>query len=362
MSAPPPGDPPGSSIGPSARRLFWRIQLGGWFVCGIVFYLTILPQSHFDPVRLLLFKLVWALTGVVVSTSLAVVYRWLRVVQRPPLVALGASAALSAAAALGWVGAIGGAAGLLTGSTEMLFTAATFPFVAWNHVFILMAWSGGYLSLSLWQRSTAEVRKSLEAMSLAREAQLEMLRYQLNPHFLFNAMSSVRALISADPPRARETLTRLSDFLRYTLTRRSGGTVTVAEEAEIVTDYLAIEHVRYEDRLEATVDIDPRAAEERIPGFLLHSLVENAIKHGVPAGGRLAIGVRADLEGTRLRLEVTNTGTFRPNAEGTGIGLENVRARLAAMYPGRHTLGITDTDGRVRVVVMIDLDGTPAVA
>jgi len=354
-----PGALPGFGAGPSARRLFWRIQLGGWLLFGVVFYLTVLPGSSFDPVRLLVFKLLWALTGVAVSTGLAYGYRALHLVGRSPWMALGVTTGAAAVAALLWVGALGGAALLLTGSTAMLFTATSFPFVAWNHVFILVAWSGGYLTLSLWQRSTAAARKSLEAMSLAREAQLEMLRYQLNPHFLFNAISSVRALIPAEPARARETLTRLSDFLRYTLTRRNGATVTVAEEAEIVTDYLAIEHVRYEDRLAARVDIDPRVADYRIPGFLLHSLVENAVKHGVPAGGRLEVDVRATLDGTRLCLEVSNSGTFTPDAAGTGIGLENVRARLAAMYPGRHTVAIGEGNGRVRAVVTIDLDADP---
>jgi len=339
----------------AGRRMFWRSQLVGWPVFGVVFFLAVLPTTDGDPGRLLAFKLMWSLTGLLVSTMLAGLYRALRLAQRPPALALGAAAVVASTSGILWVLGLGAVARGM-GHPSMVYTDESLVFVGLNHAFILLAWSGAYLTLSYWRRFELEQRKSLAAMGLAREAQLEMLRYQLNPHFLFNAMTSVRALITENPAHARETLTRLSDFLRYTLTRRVGTTVSVAEEMQIIRDYLAIEKVRFEERLAVDVQLDPCAAEERIPGFLLHSLVENAIKHGALSDGALSVAVLADCSGQALQLVVTNTGRFAPPADLRGhLGLNNVRQRLAATYPGRHTFTVEQRGGLVEAMVAIDL-------
>lgn len=347
---------------PSARRRARRLALGahalGWVLFGVISFLSLLPTSEFPTIRLFAFKMFWAATGFAVSTGLAGLSRVLRLAERRLVPTIASTIVLSAVVAVLWVLGVGGIAYAMHGRTHMMFTWETLPLVASNHFFILLAWSGGYLTLTYWRKSQAEAQKSLEALGLAREAQLESLRYQLNPHFLFNAMTSVRALIGEQPARARETLTRLSDFLRYTLSRRAGTMASVAEEIEIVRDYLSIERVRFEERLDVSVDLDPTAADEHVPVFLLHTLVENAVKHGRPHDGRLSVAVRAAVQDSRLHLEVANTGDLN-SSSGTSprIGLRNVQQRLQATFPDRHRFEIEQDGEWVRARIEIDLRG-----
>jgi LytS/YehU family sensor histidine kinase len=193
-----------------------------------------------------------------------------------------------------------------------------------------------------------------------------MLAYQLNPHFLFNTLNSIRALINEDRERAREMVTALSGYLRYALLERPLHVALLEEEVASVRGYLAIERVRFEERLDARVDVEPAALRCEVPAFLLNPLVENAVKHGAAgtAGAPLVLQVEARLvEPDRLRLVVENTGHWEgarthtsATSEGDdglpgGVGLANVRARLAMLHPADHRIEIDETEGRVRVVV-----------
>jgi two-component system, LytTR family, sensor kinase len=333
--------------------VFWRAQAAGWGLFGLVYFLVLLPQSPGPPLALLAFKIVWAATGVGVSSFLWKMYRAVGLIDRPTGVAATLAVPLSAVLAGAWVLSLGAAADRLSGTPHLLFTASSFPFVALNHFLMLLAWSGIYLTLGYRRRSEVEARRALAATALARTAQLEMLRYQLNPHFLFNALNTVRALALEDPSRARDMVGRLSEFLRYALDERRAALVPVREEIRIVRDYLAIEKVRFEERLEATVTLDESVADREIPVFLLHTLVENAIKHGAPREGRLEVDVRVTCEGDRLRLEVSNTGRLaeRPGSA-PGLGLGNARQRLEGIYPGRASLHLEEKAGRVHAIVL----------
>ena len=238
------------------------------------------------------------------------------------------------------------------------------------------AFSDGALPLFGWsllrlglQYSTAlreQREQALRALAAARDAQLRMLAYQLNPHFLFNTLNSIRALINEDRGRARDMVTALAGYLRYALVERPLHVALLEEEVASVRGYLAIEQVRFEERLDARMDIEPAALRCEVPAFLLNPLVENAVKHGAAgtAGAPLVLRVEARLvRPDRLRLVVENTGGWNgrqptpvpgwENGDGRpgGIGLANVRARLEALHPAEHRIDIEDTDGRVRVVV-----------
>lgn len=203
--------------------------------------------------------------------------------------------------------------------------------------------------------------QALRAVAAARDAQLRMLAYQLNPHFLFNTLNSIRALINEDGRRARDMVTALSGYLRYALVERPLHTALLEEEVKSVSGYLAIEQVRFEKRLDVRMEIEPAALGCEVPAFLLNPLVENAVKHGAAgsAGAPIMLRVQARLvEQDRLQLVVENTGEWaseRPTAadgdERGGVGLANVRARLAALHPDDHRIDITERDGRVRVLV-----------
>jgi len=177
-----------------------------------------------------------------------------------------------------------------------------------------------------------------EVVQLAAEAELSALRAQLNPHFLFNTLTTIGQLIQEAPPRALETLYRLTGLLRAVLKRSDGTFVTLAEEMEIVRTYLAIEGARFEERLTVRIEIDDSLASLPVPPLVLQPLVENAVKHGIAPlreGGRVV--VRAEVEGEMLLLSVTDSGAFVPSRElarrrGTGIGLSNLERRLERYY------------------------------
>lgn len=231
----------------------------------------------------------------------------------------------------------------------------------------LLAWSALYVSLLNRDALQEQREQALRAVAEARDAQLRMLAYQLNPHFLFNTLNSLRALIDEDRARARQMVTELAGFLRYSLVERPLQLTRLSEELDAVRGYLAIESIRFEERLEVRVEVDREAEECLVPAFLLNPLVENALKHGASAGPGepLRVWLRGTSAEGRLHISVENTGTLHRPAErirsgdpslenperllGAGVGLRNVRARLEYQYPGAHTIRIDERGGVVRV-------------
>jgi LytS/YehU family sensor histidine kinase len=187
------------------------------------------------------------------------------------------------------------------------------------------------------------------------EAELRALEAQINPHFLFNSLNSIRALVVVDPPRAQDMLTRLANVLRNTLRHDRQHTVTLAVEMQGVDDYLALEAARLDERLRVECSIDAAAADCAVPPLLVHTLVENAIKHGIavaPAGGVLV--VRARVDGSMLQLDVENTGRLsRGESSGSRLGLTNVRERLRLLYDGRASVTLGERQGMVTATVRI---------
>jgi LytS/YehU family sensor histidine kinase len=193
---------------------------------------------------------------------------------------------------------------------------------------------------------------------IAQTSQFHALRSQLNPHFLFNCLNSLRELIDEDRDRAKQVIDQLSALLRYTLRADRVETVSLKEELAAVEDYLTLEKVRFEERLCTRLDIDPRSLEARLPPMLLQTLAENGVKHGIarlPEGGELVI-VTHVLEGN-LHVEITNTGKLSDAKEGSSaVGLDNARERLRLMY-GDHASLTLEADGgsKVRAEVVIPL-------
>jgi two-component sensor histidine kinase len=208
----------------------------------------------------------------------------------------------------------------------------------WSVLFLI--WQAIYFTaIAVREHRSAQLRQSETARAL-QMAELRLLKSQLNPHFLFNALNTVRSLIAENPGRAQSAVTRLANTLRYSLRSRSDETVTLAQELEIVTDYLELESMRFEDRLRIEKNIAADATKVFIPVMLLQTLIENAIKHGIaelPSGGLIKIS--AVLAGEMLSVEVENT---RPpsnaGAAGEGVGLRNARDRLRLLYGSRATL------------------------
>lgn len=201
--------------------------------------------------------------------------------------------------------------------------------------------------------------EKLSARLAEEKAQLELLRYQLNPHFLYNSLNSIRALVYSNAEAAGEMVTRLSEFCRATLTRRADDVTTVGEEAEMLQAYLDIERTRWQTGLAARIEIDPAARGEPLPQFLLLPLLENAIKYGGKTSpALLEVVVSARVEDDELVCEVANTGEWvelngETPRESTRIGLENLRRRIARHYGLGREVQVTKGGGWVRVTLRL---------
>jgi sensor histidine kinase YesM len=219
------------------------------------------------------------------------------------------------------------------------------PYLMWN----LLMGSWLYLLVAGLSYAIRAQRRLNEARVLAERAQLAALRAQINPHFLFNALHSVGALVSSDPARADKAIESLGDLLRYAL--GTGDEVLFAQEWRFTQDYLAFEQLRLGDRLRLDVDADADAMSLMVPPLILQPLVENAVRHGIadrPEGGR--IEVRASVQDSRLTLRVADDG-HGAGYDGNGVGLSSVRQRLAAVYGDRARLHIDKTAGGFVVTI-----------
>lgn len=231
----------------------------------------------------------------------------------------------------------------------------------YSHLWVMTLWSALYFIIKFWQAFIQAQARTEKANALAQAAQLQMLRYQLNPHFLFNALNSIRALIDEDTKNAKRVITELSEFLRYSLISKTYADVPLSHELEAIGHYFAIEKIRYEDKLEVKFEIDPLAEDYPVLSFLIHPLIENAIKYGMQTSPLpLKIRVQAMVNNGNLQVEVSNTGKWIEPLEakashqnGTGTGLENVRRRLENAFPNRHRFEIAEENGAVHILLEI---------
>jgi LytS/YehU family sensor histidine kinase len=213
-------------------------------------------------------------------------------------------------------------------------------------------WSILYFAIKRTQaaRQVKEMLRDMQAM--ATRAELAMLRYQLNPHFLFNSLASLRQQILEDPKKARDMTGELAGYLRYTLRHSEQTETPLGEELEAIEKYIALEKIRFEDALDVAFEIEPAARDWPVPSFLLQPLVENAFKHGAPAlmESPLRLRIGAGVRDGVLHIEVANTGSWLEPADkcgNGGIGLDNLQSRLQRLHPVRHTFEIGPEDGWV---------------
>jgi hypothetical protein len=212
-------------------------------------------------------------------------------------------------------------------------------------IILFCGWLCVYFFYHLFDRLNRSEIERLRLATHVKEAELRALKSQVNPHFIFNSLNSLRALIDENPVRARQAVTQLSNLLRYSLQSGQLETVPFEDELRVVNDYLALEQVRHEERLTLRFDIAPETLALPVPPMLLQTLVENAVKYGIatrPEGGEIAIIARR-LDGS-LSLKVTNPGRLAgpgqlpAPAVSTGVGLRNAAERLRLLFGERATL------------------------
>jgi two-component system, LytTR family, sensor kinase len=349
------------------NRAFWNLQFIGWG--GSMLMRAVTNIANGKPPSFLILTLIATITGFSISLLLSVIYG--RLIKQRPLVTWAATA-LVLALAVGVAAFIEGwTIWLWQGGGEGNFASLVLG-VFYIEMTLLGAWSALYYAINYYLQVEQQADRLERLEAQATSAQLAMLRYQLNPHFLFNTLNSISTLVllkQTEPANAM--LTRLSGFLRHTLVTQPGGKVTVAQEVETLKLYLDIERMRFEERLRTVFSIDPAAADAVIPSFLLQPLVENAIKYAVsPQEEGARISLQAQLVGNRLRLTVSDTGpglrakaaratlpaamAGAGNTVSTGVGLANIRDRLAQAYGDEHVFDIrTPPEGGFTVIIEI---------
>jgi hypothetical protein len=196
----------------------------------------------------------------------------------------------------------------------------------------------------------------VDAERRLQHAQLERLKAQLQPHFLFNTLNSISVLVRENPAAAQQMIVQLSDLLRLAIDTKDAQLVTLREEVEFTRRYLAIQQLRFGDRLQIRVSVEPEALDQEVPHLLLQPLVENSIQHGLRGASAGIVETTASLKENQLVIriadEATGLGQVRGESEGRGTGLANARARLAFLYGGRAELSLARNGGSGSVVTI----------
>jgi LytS/YehU family sensor histidine kinase len=208
-------------------------------------------------------------------------------------------------------------------------------------------------------KSRTQQLDTLRLQAMVKELELKTIKSHINPHFIFNALNSIRALIDENPLRARDAVTELSNILRSSMQSENLETVTLERELNIVRDYLALEHIRFEDRLRVEYDIDEDTLDQPVPPMMLQTLVENAIKHGISKnidGG--VVRIISDFRGNNHELIVRNTGKLNGEINKEGFGLSSTASRLGLLFGDNAKFEISDTkenmvEARVSIPVQV---------
>lgn len=345
-----PSKPPAALSRPffeDKNRAFWMLQAGGW--TGYLLLRTVSVVSNSQPIQSAIAGIVETIIGYCLTLLLSALYRTYRKLPRFPsilltLATLGIATTIYAMLDAFTYSFVRGTPGitlsLVTGTVFINFT-------------VLAGWSALYFAVNFYLVVEDQIDQMQALEMQASQAQLAMLRYQLNPHFLFNTLNSISTLVLLkQTERANIMLSRLSSFLRYTLANEPTAHVTLQQEAETLKLYLEIEKMRFDERLRTHFEIDERVTKARLPSLLLQPLVENAIKYAVtPQEEGADITVSARLAGERVQIAVSDTGPGlievkqRPTLS-TGVGLANIKERLAQAYGPDHRFETRSDPGK----------------
>jgi Histidine kinase len=336
---------------PPAQRAYWLCQFAGWGLYGTAHSFAPFLIGQVSWVRATAATVVTIAVGIGFSHRLRLFmrqrgWRGMRLGRRIPRLLLACLLLGVLAAVLLSLLGLGGQSGPVEIGPPAWQPALLFMIDMLNLAFVFLVWCGCYFGvLAVREHKSRQLREAELARAL-QASELRLLKSQLNPHFLFNALNTVRALIADEPVRAQTAVTQLARTLRYTLGSAQGELVTLEQELATVQDYLGLEALRLGERLRVEFSVAPQARESRIPVMLLQTLVENAIKHGIaelPEGGLLRIGARTS--GGALLLEVENPRPERRTQRtAEGIGIANAQKRLQLLFGPAATLQLDLSD------------------
>ena len=316
-------------------RAFWNLHAAGWFGVTALYSVTVIANNQ--PLSRLFEVLTSTLTGFSISLLMSVVFRY--VINQRPIVTWVTTVAVVFTATMlyayidTWV-----LQTIREGADESPF-AQLMVAALFRDGLLLGGWSALYFAINYFVRAEEQADQLIRLEAAATSAQLNMLRYQLNPHFLFNTLNSISTLVMLKhTDQANAMLSRLSSFLRFTLINEAEAKVTMAQEIDTLKLYMDIEKMRFEERLRVEFAIDDDIGDALVPSLMLQPLVENAIKYAVtPQEDGADISIIAQRTGDRLRVIVSDSGpglqATAPNPKfSTGVGMANTRERLIQAY------------------------------
>lgn len=222
--------------------------------------------------------------------------------------------------------------------------------------FVWIAWYCILLFSSLYKEIREEKLKNIELLNNLKESQLNTLKGQINPHFMFNSLNNIRGLMLEDVNKSRDMLTRLSESLRYSLTKSNQNSIDLESELEMVDNYIEISKIQFDQRLKFTSEIDSDSLNKQIPPMIIQMLVENAIKHGISNlkdGGEVRLLTKVNSD--NLLIEVSNTGTSQDTKNTTQVGLKNIEKRLELLYGEAATFKLEENKNKVIATIKIPL-------
>lgn len=341
------------------NRAFWNLQSAGW--AGALAFRSATGFANEQPIEFFLLLLISAITGYSITLILSVIYGL--VIDKKPIITWGTTTIVVILASI--IYAYIDVWSLQTIRPEFQANSTTQLIIGTLYIdaVLLGAWSALYYAINFFVRTEEQSGQLLRLEAQATSAQLTMLRYQLNPHFLFNTLNSISTLVlQQKTEKANAMLSRLSSFLRFTLINEAEAKVHLSQEIDTLKLYLDIEKMRFEDRLRVDFRISPSAEDALVPSLLLQPLVENAIKYAVtPKEEGADIIVSANVADDVLILKVSDTGPgIDPNMQNqklsTGVGMANTKERLSQAYGDDHNFSsYIRPQGGFEVVIEIPL-------
>jgi sensor histidine kinase YesM len=347
----------------SGSKYYWWCQIGGWaFLVLILIYAALTTSIEQRVTEQHIYNaLIVAVSGLISTHIFREVIRKRGWIQLPvdkalPKFLVGILLTCVAGSLLRMV--FGSVIGVGASLKTATFTGRLIPMMA-EYGLMIFPWTLIYYVYHYIEKYSKQQLDTLKLEALVKELELKTIKAHINPHFIFNALNSIRALIDENPARARTAVTELSNILRSSMQAEKLETVTFEKELNIVKDYLALEHIRFEDRLQVEYEIDEDTLDQPVPPMMLQTLVENAIKHGISRqvdGGKVKI--ISDFKDNYHELVILNTGVLNGKRNKDGFGLASTQNRLQILFGQKANFNIREVNGNTveaRVLIPVDL-------
>ena len=332
-----------------ARNIYWVAQLSGWFAYGALVLTAIAGREKVVTWDVYISIISWIIVGIGITHLQRFFFIRLGWLEKklPQLIPLVLFSSLVSALLIN--------ASLLVVDLIIKPTAVVMNELSLSHLilgtismgFIVLFWNAIYFTFHFFQKSRKQEVSNLELTASNRESELKNLRSQLNPHFLFNSLNSIRALVDIEPAKAKTSITTLSNLLRQSLMMGKENMVTVEQELDMVRNYLDLEKIRFEERLQVQWEIDDTLLSKEIPPFSVQMMAENAVKHGISnrkEGGEVIVST-LQIEGG-FTLQIVNSGELGTSVD-LGVGIQNIKQRLKLQFGERAEYTLNQVDENV---------------